>query len=171
MKTPRFNFVLVPGVAIKVIQARLLAQPRGAKTQFHWTTSAGALYILTPHKSRLRAFLWRTNAIHCHLWSINNSTMSEHLHLRYNKAFLAKSLGYALLHPPTTEILHVGVCGYFDGEGDWKTIVDIPNHIFPSSDPPMTISTTENGWSNLYGLICAHIFTQIDHTLHDAKQN
>lgn len=52
--------------------------------------------------------------------------MSERLHLRYNKAFQDKSLGYALLHPPGTERVHVGVCGYFDGEGDWKTIVDIP---------------------------------------------
>jgi hypothetical protein len=97
--------------------------------------------------------------------------MSEHLHLRYNKAFLAKSLRYAHLHLPTMEILHVGVCGYFDGEGDWKTIVDIPNHIFPSLDPPMTIFTTENGWRNLCGLICTHIFSRIDHTLHDAIQN
>lgn len=52
--------------------------------------------------------------------------MAGRMNLHYNKAFQEQALGYALLHPPPTELLHLGVCGYFDGEGDWKTIVDIP---------------------------------------------
>ena len=52
--------------------------------------------------------------------------MTERMHLRYNKAFQEQALGYALLHPAPTDRVHPGVCGYFDGEGDWKTIVDIP---------------------------------------------
>ena len=52
--------------------------------------------------------------------------MAERMHLRYNKAFEEQALGYALLHPASTDRIHPGVCGYFDGEGDWKTIVDIP---------------------------------------------
>lgn len=48
------------------------------------------------------------------------------MHIQYAEGFENQSLGYALLHPCSTERLHPGVCGYFDGQGDWKTIVDIP---------------------------------------------
>ena len=48
------------------------------------------------------------------------------MHVQYAEGFQHQSLGYALLHPSSTERLHPGVCGYFDDEGDWKTIVDIP---------------------------------------------
>ena len=52
--------------------------------------------------------------------------MAKRMHLRYNNAFEEQALGYALLHPLSTDRLHPGVCGYFDADGDWKTIVDIP---------------------------------------------
>lgn len=48
------------------------------------------------------------------------------LYVQYAEGFENQSLGYALLHPCSTERLHPGVCGYFDAQGDWKTIVDIP---------------------------------------------
>lgn len=47
-------------------------------------------------------------------------------HVRYAAEFGELSLGLALLHPCTTSRLHPGVCGYFDDQGDFKTIVDIP---------------------------------------------
>jgi hypothetical protein len=48
------------------------------------------------------------------------------LHVRYAQEFAHLSLGLALLHPCSETRLHPGVCGYFDEEGDFKTIVDIP---------------------------------------------
>jgi hypothetical protein len=51
------------------------------------------------------------------------------MHLQYAEAFEDQALGYGLLHPASTERLHPGVCGYFDEDGDWKTIVDIPRII------------------------------------------
>jgi len=48
------------------------------------------------------------------------------LHIRYAQEFSDLSLGTALLHPPSKGRLHPGVCGYFDSDGDFKTIVDIP---------------------------------------------
>ena len=48
------------------------------------------------------------------------------MYVRYSEELLDQGLGHGLLHPSTSERLHVGVCGYFDEEGDWKTIVDIP---------------------------------------------
>jgi hypothetical protein len=54
---------------------------------------------------------------------------SKRMHLQYAEAFEDQALGYGLLHPASTERLHPGVCGYFDEDGDWKTIVDIPRII------------------------------------------
>ena len=51
--------------------------------------------------------------------------MAEPMHIRYAKAFSNLSLGRALYHPCPKSTLHLGVCGYFDHQGDWKTIVDI----------------------------------------------
>jgi hypothetical protein len=48
------------------------------------------------------------------------------MHIMYAEAFQGESLGYGLLHPCSSDRLHPGVCGYFDEEGDWRTIVDIP---------------------------------------------
>jgi hypothetical protein len=60
----------------------------------------------------------------------------ERMHIQYAKAFENHSLGYALLHPCPIERLHPGVCGYFDKEGDWRTIVDIPQ-IKDEKDQPL----------------------------------
>jgi len=51
---------------------------------------------------------------------------SKSLDVQYAEAFNDQALGHALLHPCPTERLHPGVCGYFDEDGDWRTIVDIP---------------------------------------------
>jgi hypothetical protein len=50
---------------------------------------------------------------------------SKPLHMLYAQGFQSDSLGYGLLHPCWSDRLHPGVCGYFDEEGDWRTIVDI----------------------------------------------
>ena len=49
------------------------------------------------------------------------------MYIRYAEAFADQSLGHALLHPCPTNRLYPGVCGYFDVEGDWHTILDIPD--------------------------------------------
>jgi hypothetical protein len=53
-------------------------------------------------------------------------TTHKPLHIRYAEAFEELSLGHAILHPCSTDTLRPGVCGYFDDDGDWKSIVDIP---------------------------------------------
>jgi len=50
---------------------------------------------------------------------------SKPLHVLYAQEFQNESLGYGLLHPCSSDRLHPGVCGYFDEEGDFRTIVDI----------------------------------------------
>lgn len=51
--------------------------------------------------------------------------MAEPMHIRYAKAFADLSLGRALYHPCPKSTLHLGVLGYFDRQGDWKTLIDI----------------------------------------------
>jgi len=52
--------------------------------------------------------------------------MPTPMHVRYAEEFADLSLGLGLLHPCVKSRLHPGVCGYFDDQGDFKTIVDIP---------------------------------------------
>ena len=53
--------------------------------------------------------------------------MEEKLFIRYAEAFDKLALGHPILHPCSTVRLHPGVVGYYDDDGDWKTIVDLPN--------------------------------------------
>src|SRR5580692_9603574 len=59
------------------------------------------------------------------LQSSDNMAPSKPLHMLYAQGFQYDSLGYGLLHPCSSDRLLPGVCGYFDEEGDWRTIVDI----------------------------------------------
>ena len=82
---------------------------------------------------------------------------SKRMHLQYAEAFNDQALGYGLIHPVSTERLHPGVCGYFDDDGDWKTIVDIPKidgqvkalgdlHFTPLDEVPALPSPTSMRW-------------------------
>jgi len=51
--------------------------------------------------------------------------MEEKLFIRYAGAFDKLSLGHGILHPCPASRLHPGVVGYYDDDGDWKTIVDL----------------------------------------------
>jgi len=70
------------------------------------------------------------------------SSMASLMHIRYAQEFEDQSLGHALLHPSSTLRLHPGVCGYFDDEGDWRTIVDIPKIKTEVSTKPEDLNFT-----------------------------
>jgi hypothetical protein len=46
-------------------------------------------------------------------------------HLKYPKALAMNSYGYALYHPQQSSAIQLGTAGYFDGEGDWHTLINL----------------------------------------------
>lgn len=105
--------------AIKVSSMSLL---RSTQHSLFYRCRSAAIPVLLSSSQSTKPFL-RSSFISRNYSS--ETKMGDKLFIRYAEEFNKLSLGHGLLHPCPASRLHPGVVGYYDDDGDWKTILDL----------------------------------------------